>query len=291
MMKWSLTLIVLLSLLSFVPAKQDDVTRGIIPDYLKKRPIARKKIAPPRRENVRSRDPEPSTVSDDSNDAAMVGVTVWRVRPAAARDGAEAVRILRPRPRSSRLVQHVMERIDEGQPVPVGAALRLGIEVTKSGWLYIIDQEEYASGKTGRPVLIFPNIHSADNEVSAGRLIEVPTDPEVDFIVEVSPGQTGEMLTLMIAPEPLELKIGPDETTPLDEEKFAEWKTKWEVKTTRISTGNSFRRPYTKTEKIAATDRNNPLTREGPLPQSIYQVPARPGQPIMISLRLQYREK
>ncbi|HZS05763.1 MAG TPA: DUF4384 domain-containing protein [Blastocatellia bacterium] len=270
-------------------AQQGDVTRGIVPDYLKKRPASRKKAVVPKPVKADPTSGQPSPIQESAGEP-MVGITIWRVRLATARDGGEAVRFLRPRKRDGRPANHILERIDEGQPVPAGASIRFGMEISEPGYLYIVDQEEYAGKGPGPPMLIFPNIHSRNNAVTPGRLIEIPTDPEVDFEVEVKPGQTGEVLTLLVSPEPVDLAIGPDEMTPLSEETFANWKGKWGVKVERIKVGNSAGRPYTKTEKAAASDRDRPLTQGDPLPHTIYKVAARPGDPIMLSLRLNYQE-
>jgi hypothetical protein len=94
--------------------------------------------------------------------------------------------------------------------------VRLSIEAARTGHLYVIDREQYADGSQGKPVLIFPTtkIRNGNNKVSAGRVIEIPdrADDPIYFNLERSrPDHVGELLTVIITPQPLAgLSIGPN---------------------------------------------------------------------------------
>ena len=51
----------------------------------------------------------------------------------------------------------------------------MSIESPRSGFLYVIDREQYADGSTSDPYLIFPTqkIHAGNNAVSPGKVIEL----------------------------------------------------------------------------------------------------------------------
>jgi len=273
------------SLLTARPSAQEDANaRGIWPEvFMKKRPPSKKGAAartPPR--------PTPQPTAAVAEDA-MVGVTIWRLRPENAGDDKGAVRILRPKKDSKQLVKYILERIEEGKPIPAGENVRLGIEVPRSGYLYVIDREEYAENKLGDPILIFPSTLSLNNAVAAGRLVMIPTDPEVYFESDPQPDQRGELLTLLVTPEPLNLKVGPETTTPLPKEQFALWEKRWSVRTERIKVDGAADQLYLEAEKAAAEKPKQMLTQDDPPPQVIYRVAAKPGDPLFVSVRLQYR--
>ncbi|HZS05997.1 MAG TPA: DUF4384 domain-containing protein [Blastocatellia bacterium] len=275
------------TLLAFgLPGQDEDNSRGIWPEvFAQKRPPAAGK-------NTATRAPvgkiKPAAGSRPDSDA-MVGVTIWRLRVARAGDDKEAVRILRPQKGSTEPVEWTLERIEDGKPIPAGENVRLGVEVPRSGYLYVIDREEFAGNKLSEPYLIFPNPFATDNRVTAGKLIEIPPDREGYFASDPKPDQVSEVLTLLVTPTPLSLKIGPDPITPLATEQFTAWEKKWGVPSERIKVRNAPGLLYTKAEKAAASGSSGSLTPDDLLPQTIYKLAAKPGAALLVNVRLQYR--
>ena len=91
----------------------------------------------------------------------FVGVTLWRVTPPPA--GAPAV-------------DFTAQRLDPGRALAADERVRLSLESTRRGFLYVIDREEYADGSTGEPVLLFPTsrLRGGENRVAPGRVVELP---------------------------------------------------------------------------------------------------------------------
>jgi hypothetical protein len=101
-------------------------------------------------------------------------VTLRRLRAArAADDGARL------------LVQEsagdlTADRVDTNTPLAIGDRVRLTIESSNNGYLYVIDRELYADGTKSDPYLIFPTSRTrdGDNAVRGGRLVDIPGQRE-----------------------------------------------------------------------------------------------------------------
>ena len=103
--------------------------------------------------------------------------------------------------------------------------LRLSIELPRTGYLYVIDREQYADGTMSEPYLIFPtDLTSGENRVTAGRVVEIPNQSDDHAYFEVhslreagqSP-QIAEALTVLVMPAPLKdlPKRAPGDDAPL----------------------------------------------------------------------------
>src|ERR1044072_6140944 len=94
----------------------------------------------------------PNVPVDNVAPDTVVGVTLWRLRPANRADSGE------------RLIVHDDNSTTEWLPGRVslttklaqGDRLRISVEAVRSGYLYVIDREQYADGSLGEPYLIFP---------------------------------------------------------------------------------------------------------------------------------------
>lgn len=293
MLKLAFIFVVLMAL-SFtgIPQQpQDDATRDIWPPGF--RPAAAKPAAKPRRNRYRRVTPPLDNAA--ASDKSVLGVTIWRLRPAKALD---ETRILVTK--GSRKTPFTPERVEAETPFSVGQMLRLSIEVPREGYLYVIDREEYADGKLSDPYLIFPLDPSGeDHRVEAGRVIEIPNqnDPEAYFEVRASsdPGkaaQTGEILTILVVPTPLaglpKQAAGTTEPEPikLSAEQVAEWERKWGVKVERLELEGGAGRAYTKAEQAAGRKREARLTADDPTPQSVFRLATSGEGPLLVRLGL-----
>ena len=140
-----------------------------------KRPKARKPSRLRRRYKILT----PAGTGAPAHPWVELGVTIWRLRPATEKDDV-ALRFLdqadeeaSPDAKPKGLTA---ERLDGTTQLREGDRVRLSIEAAQSGFLYIIDREQYTDGTLGEPYLIFPNTqtHGGDNRVKAGSVIEIP---------------------------------------------------------------------------------------------------------------------
>ncbi len=99
---------------------------------------------------------------EDPGDS-LVGITVWRLRPSLPEDDKD-MRISALDGRGDL----TPERIEAETPLREGEKVRVSIEAARSGYLYVIDREQYADGTFGTPYLIFPHPPHARRQQRGG---------------------------------------------------------------------------------------------------------------------------
>ena len=160
--------------------------------------------------------------------------------------------------------------------------------------LYVIDRERYASGERGAPYLIFPTsrTRAGDNQVGAGRLIDIPgqeDQPNFFTMTRSRQDQVEEEITVLLAPTPLEgIAIG-SKALALANEQVANWEKQWSRKTEVFELTGGAGKAWTAAEQEAAGGATRLLTQEDPPPQTVYRVESRPGEPMLVKLRLRYQ--
>lgn len=244
----------------------------------------------PAKKNSRRRAYRNATPKVPVNDVApetVVGVTLWRLRPANRSDSGE------------RLIVHdnnavstwLPERISATTRLTPGDRLRISVETERAGYLYVIDREQYADGTLGEPYLIFPTTRTSggNNQVAVGRLVEIPAqdDSPPYFTMKKSrPDHVAEVLSVLVTPTPLDEIQASDKAQKLTDAQVASWEKSWGSSVGRLemaTTGQS----WTREEKDATT---RALTASAPAPQLLFYRPsAKPTEPLFVKLRLQYR--
>jgi hypothetical protein len=215
---------------------------------------------------------------------AVIGVTLWRLRPAAAADNKDA-RILEHK------AEWTAERIEAHTRISEGDRVRVSIESPTTGYLYVIDREQYADGSLGDAYLIFPTARTrgGNNAVVAGRVVEFPAqedNPPYFTLARSRADQVGEVLILIVATGPLaDLPVS---STPVkvSREKLAEWEKEWGGPAEQFELEGGAGRPYTKEEKFAGADGSRMLTQGDPLPQTVYRLSAKQGRPMLVKVML-----
>lgn len=221
-------------------------------------------------------------------DDTVVGVTVWRLRPPRVSD--TGARLLKHSPSGD--AEWTPVRVGSNTPLAADSLVRLSIEAARTGYLYVIDREQYADGTRGEPVLIFPTtkIRNGNNQVSAGRVIEVPdrADDPIYFKLERSrANHVGELLTVLVTPQPLAgLAIGAEPLT-LAEAQVKEWETKWRAHQGRLEMVKGEGQSWTEDEKAAGGNPIQSIKPDAPRPQTLYYNPnAKSGDPVLVNVRL-----
>jgi hypothetical protein len=231
---------------------------------------------------------DPATVED-----GFVGLTLWRMRSATATEIKES-RSFRQKKQGGLAWTPV--RMATGDVLTDGQLTRLSIESARQGYLYIINREEYADGTLGEPSLIFPTMSArdGDNLVSAGVVVGIPDqkDDVPYFTVERSkPNQTGEVLLLILAPKPIvDPNLIGDEPLVLPIAKVEEWEKLWGVEVKRLNDPAAVGKALTPEEKEATVDKNRKLKENDPIPETIYRIPAKFGDPMLVRVNLRYSQ-
>ena len=274
-------ILLVLIVVSVLAQKQEEATRKLwdtafIASSSNKKTTARRRAYRNATPNVPVNNVAPETV---------VGVTLWRLRPAGRADSGE------------RLIVHddnsewLPERISATTRLVQGDRLRISVETVRAGYLYVIDREQYADGTLGEPYLIFPTTRTSggNNEVAVGKLLEIPAqdDSPPFFTMKKSrPDHVAEVLSVLVTPTPLEQVQITDKAQKLTNAQVASWEKAWGTSVGRLemsTTGQT----WTKEEKDATT---RALTASAPAPQLLFYRPSvKPTEPMYVKLRLQYR--
>lgn len=226
-------------------------------------------------------------VSGDS----VVGVTVWRLRPSRGADEGERM-VVHEGPDAAAWIP---ERVPSNAGLSEGDRVRLSVEAARTGYLYVIDREQYADGTLGEPYLIFPTTRTlgGDNRVRAGRLIDIPAQedsPPFFTLKRSRAGQVGELLSVIVTPAPLEdLQVGA-QAQRLSPERVARWEKSWGAPTGRMELSDGAGKVWTREEREAGASGARFLKASAPNPQTLYYRPGlKPDEPLLIQVRLQYR--
>jgi hypothetical protein len=281
------SLLLLVGLIDFALAQE---TRGIIPvEFAKMRPG--KRTTTTRRTGYRRISAQVVSAAQP-DDLSQLGLTIWRLRPARTLD--PSVRIIVQKETDS--AEFIPERVPANAPLRIGENIRFSFESPQTGYLYVIDRESYADGTMSEPVLIFPTTRTrkGDNKVEAGKLIEIPAQEDKPnyFTLQMSrlnnSSQTGEILTVIVAPQPLEgITIGAKPLT-LTNEQVQKWEAQWGAQSETLELAGGVGKTWTKAEQEAGASGLRYLTQEDPEPQTIYRVAVKPGAPLLVKIGLRY---
>lgn len=233
---------------------------------------------------------------------AEVGVTMWRLRQPLRADFGPKLPV---KMSDGSRQMWTPQRVGADTIFQKGDRVRLAIESSITGYLYVVNSEIYSDGRFGAPSLIFPAFADQDNSVQPGLLVDIPDRAEEFPYFLIDPtgaNYAGELLTVIISPKPLvNLKIDKDNYIKnLDELSDLEESSDVEL----FSRNDVQDKTYTKEEADAACgakvrqltreksaekpcgDQTRQLTREEPLPQSIYRVKTFAGQAAVAFVRL-----
>lgn len=250
-------------------------------------PAATKQGAGRRRRSGAYRVATPNVPTDNVAPDTVVGVTIWRLRPANRADSGE--RLIVHDDKST--TEWLPERISATTRLVQGDKLRISVEAVRGGFLYVINREQYADGTLGEPYLIFPTTRTAggDNEVGAGKLVEIPGQEDAPpfFTMRKSrPDHVAEVVSVLVTPKPLDGVQITDKPQKLTETQVADWEKTWGSSVGRLDM-TTVGQTWTKDEKEART---RALTPSAPAPQLVFYRPGmKSTEPLFVKLKLSYR--
>lgn len=267
-----------------VAQKSDEATRKLW-DTAYIAPAAGKNTAR-RRSSRKYRIATPNVPIDNVVPESVVGVTIWRLRPAGRADSGERIIV-----HDDNAKEYVPERISTNTKLNAGDRVRISVEAARNGYLYVIDRELYADGTLGEPYLIFPTTRTlnGDNQVSVGKLAEIPAQedsPPFFTIRKSRPDQVAEMVSVLVTPTPLEGVQITEKAQKLTEAQVAKWEQSWSNSVGRLEM-ETVGQTWTREEKDAAGTRA--LTASAPPPQMLFYRP-KSNEGIFVKLRLSYRK-
>jgi len=158
------------------------------------------------------------------------------------------LRPTRPADTGERIIAHegpesiewLPERVSSNGKLSEGDRIRMRIEAARTGYLYVVDQEQYADGSKGEPYLIFPTARNrgGDNSVKAGRVIEIPAQddsPPYFTLKRIRVDHVGESVIVLVTPTPIQTLTITDKAQRLSAETLALREKSWGAQTGRLS--------------------------------------------------------
>lgn len=298
-------------------AAQDGVqTRSIVSDdFANQRPAkvdpGGKRTAPVKRKRytykfVRAIKPKKQPARTAAAKVTDIGVTFWKLRPPRA---SEAGLLLMPvLDDNKERKMWLAERVAVDSVFDAGDRIRFAVESSDAGYLYVFGREAYADGSFGAPYPVFAASRTGENLVRPGMLFDIPDQREDLPYLRMNPKQTnyaGELLTVIVSSKPLTSLLAVEEGKLLNGNELAdlEFGTAVEI-FSRTDEADKF---YSQAEANSAcgvrtrelqreSSVTNPcgnkyreLTRDQALPQSIFRIKARPGQPAVAMIKLAVR--
>lgn len=271
-----------------VAQKSDDATRKLW-DTAYIAPAKSSKTSGRRRSTSKYRIATPNVPIDNVLPESVVGVTIWRLRPARRADSGERIIVHD----DNAAKEYVPERISANTKLVAGDRVRISVETARNGYLYVIDREQYADGTLGEPYLIFPTTRTlnGDNQVSVGKLAEIPgqeDSPPFFTIRKSRPDQVAEVLSVLVTPVPLEGVQITDKAQKLTDAQVAKWEKSWSNSVGQLEL-ESVGQAWTREEKDAGATNTRALTASAPPPQMLFYRP-NSTEGMFVKLRLSYRK-
>lgn len=286
---------------------QDEQAKSIQSrEYLRKRPVAAEAggaapVASFVRVTVQKRKPpvqikRPRT-EKISAETARLGFTVWRVRDVPEPEKSKGLAERDERTGNARMA----ERADSNSPLAVGDSIRIGIEsLTHTGYLYIIDREKYSDGGYGPPTLIYPTLRyrNGDNYVRPGDITFLPgPGREITVTADYGKKQVAEELIVIVSPTRLipqsDLRMEQIKITP---NQVLQWVKNWSTEDIRIDQVDTQGQAMTVAERTAGAEQAKGLTerpilsQNDPLPQTIFEMKVKPGNPLITTITLPIKQ-
>jgi hypothetical protein len=224
-----------------------------------------------------------------------IGITIWRLRPSRPEDESGARLLVM---QNDEKTQWTPERIEADTPLKVGDRVRISVEAPRTGYLYVVDREQYLDGSLGDAFLIFPTnrTRGGDNRAVPGKLIDIPAQEDTpnNFTLVPSPSrrdQVGEVLSIILTPKRLPFAID-DQPRMIPGSEILQWEERWGAEFERFEMEDGAGMAWTPQERDAALAGNNRyLTQDQPTPQTIYRLASTGLRPILVTLRLSYQNR
>ena len=248
------------------------------------------KRAGPRKPTKRSyRIATPNVPTDGVNGDTVVGVTLWRLRRPTSTDSGERLIV-----HEATDAEWLPERISANTKLGQGDRLRISVEAARTGYLYVIDREQYANGTFSEPYLIFPTRRTLEgnNQVTVGKITELPARedrPPYFTVKRTRSDQVAEVLSVLISPTPLEGLEITENAQKLSESQVARWEKSWGARVGLLELEDGAGKTWTREEKEAGSDVAKILKANAPAPQAIYYQPnTKSNEPILVKVTLRY---
>ena len=243
---------------------------------------------------------KPRNSTPKGMEEALLGMTVWKMRPATKNDPAKEL-VEDQQDGKVQNSEYTLERIASNTPLVIGEKIRLSIEsLSHSGYLYVVEREFYSDGTYSFPKLIYPNLltKNRNNPIGAGDLIFIPEAANRYFLIksiQAEKKQIAEVLTFVISPQILiNQSMLQTKAIDLPPERFANWLEQWEADADLLEQIDGAGQAITLVEQSAGQNSakgliEESLTQNDPIPQSIFRTKIKRGNPVLMNVLLELR--
>ncbi len=215
----------------------------------------------------------------------QIGVTIWKLEAGTA-GSSNAIRSASGSYWNR--ADWIPKRVEADVKFREGDTLRISIESPRAGYLYVVNRDLLSDGTYGETNLIFPT-KGEDNRLEAGKLIDIPAPDEPPFKANPKPDQSSELLTIIVTSSPLQLQLGL-KARPISKKQLHEWEQRWGGHVDRLEMNGGAGQTRTLEEQLAASPtRSRQLTRDDPMPQTIYSLVPKSRDGLLFNLKLLYR--
>jgi len=273
-------------------AAQDDTSKGIrAEEFISKRPAKTTSRRTPTSKKPTYKSSEVVSLEGPppGKEFAQVGVTIWRFRPSTSADKTKEL----VEEEDAQPTQWSLERIAEGTLLAPGQKVRLGIEsLSRDGYLYVVNREQYADGSFGDARLIFPTKRTPEggNSVKAGKIVYIPGAPRYFRIKpsQTSKGHVAEVLTVLVSSKPLvdaaRLSMSP---MVIERAQLETWEKQWGATPTKFEMEGGVGQTMSEQEQAAGLG-NSELAQNEPGQQTLYRLAVNPEDALMVTVPLRF---
>jgi hypothetical protein len=220
-----------------------------------------------------------------------LGVTQWKMEPSEPSDPSGVRDIVHPAVPGpgNGPTDWTPVRLPLDVNFRLGDFFQIGIESSRSGYLYVAARPLYKNGSGGDAKLLFPTkrINSGDNRIWPGRMVRLParaSEPPYWTFSTARPDYAGELVLFLLVSHPLKEVETPADVAPLDAQSLPAWEKEF---------GGGVRlQPYETTqrrltlEEAAARNGSAQLTRAAPPPQFVCEAKRAAGAGLLCELKI-----
>ncbi|MEW6734816.1 MAG: hypothetical protein AB1489_26050 [Acidobacteriota bacterium] len=243
-----------------------------------------------------------STESDSDTVAQGIdiGLTFWRLRESNDNDevaSKERIAVRKKGQPGQQQVDMTPVRVESNMPFADGDLLRMTLESPLNGYyIYVLNREQYVDGTLSEPYLIFPSQTDVGktDRIVAGKPLFIPNaidSFELQRFVNDRTEKVAEVFIFLLTPAPIK------ELPPLTDSQprkvamveFKHWQQQWGVQRWKFERQGSTGLPITAIEKKASLTNNIVLSDSDQLPQTIYHIASKAGEPLLFQVPVQLR--
>ena len=214
--------------------------------------------------------------------SVILGLTVWQLRPPAPTDRE---RVLEHPFEDGSNPPLMAERLEDARRLQEGGKIRITVEPSREGQLYVISRERYSDGSFGGPRLVFPSVRIRGGSARAvpGEPIEIPEGTNrVPYLRlrKSRPDHTDEQLVLILAPAPIPGLIVTSGVLRLDPEQVTRWIEKWGANVQMLDDPERRGAPMSAAE-FRAAKHSERLRPQDAVPQLMFRKTVGTDQPVL----------